>query len=43
MEIIIRGDKIDITDAMKDYIQEKLQRLDKYLEQKGVIKYDIDK
>ncbi len=33
MEIIIRGDKIEITDSMKDYLKEKLQRLDKYLEQ----------
>lgn len=32
MEIIIRGDKLDITGAMKDYINEKLKRLDKYLE-----------
>ena len=33
MEIIIRGDKIEITDSMKDYLKEKLQRLNKYLEQ----------
>ncbi len=32
MEIIIRGDKIEITQAMKDYINDKLTRLDKYLE-----------
>ena len=32
MEIIIRGDKIEVTKAMKDYIKEKLKRLDKYLE-----------
>ncbi len=31
MEIIIRGDKIEITDAMKNYINDKLKRLDKYL------------
>lgn len=32
MEIVIRGDKIKITDAMKSYIEEKLGKLDKYLE-----------
>lgn len=32
MELIIHGDKIKVTDAMKDYIKDKLGRLDKYLE-----------
>ncbi len=32
MEIIIHGDKLKITDAMKEYIDEKLAKLDKYLE-----------
>lgn len=32
MEIIIRGDKLKITDAMNKYINEKLEKLDKYLE-----------
>ena len=32
MELKIRGDKIKITKAMKDYIEEKLSKLDKYLE-----------
>ena len=32
MEIIIHGDKLKITDAMKDYIEEKLEKLNKYLE-----------
>ncbi len=32
MEIVIRGDKLEITEAMKDYIEEKLGKLDKYLE-----------
>lgn len=41
MEIIIRGDKIDITDAMKDYIQEKLQRLDKYLEHANEVRATV--
>ena len=30
MEVLIRGNKIDITDAMKDYVKEKLSKLDKY-------------
>lgn len=30
MEVIIRGNKIEITDAMKEYVKEKLTKLDKY-------------
>ena len=30
MEVLIRGDKINITEAMKDYVREKLAKLDKY-------------
>jgi len=32
MEIIIHGDKLKITDSMKKYIEEKLEKLNKYLE-----------
>ena len=32
MEIIIHGDKLKITEAMNDYIEEKLAKLNKYLE-----------
>ena len=32
MEIKIRGEKLKITDAMKAYIEEKIGKLDKYLE-----------
>ena len=32
MEIMIHGDKLKITSAMKEYIEEKLGKLDKYLE-----------
>lgn len=35
MEIIIRGDKIKVTDAMRDYIEEKIGKLDKYIEDNG--------
>ena len=31
MEILIRGTKLDITDSMKEYVKEKLSKLDKYL------------
>lgn len=31
MKITIRGDKIKVTDSMKEYIEEKLSKLDKYL------------
>ena len=31
MEFIIRGDKIKVTDSMKNYIEEKLGKLEKYL------------
>ena len=32
MEITIRGDKLKVTDAIKDYIEEKIGKLDKYIE-----------
>lgn len=32
MDIIIHGDKLKITSAMSDYIEEKLGKLEKYLE-----------
>lgn len=48
MEIIIRGEKITVTNAMKEYIEEKLSKLDKYLEDpsnvraKVIVKADKD-
>lgn len=30
MQVKIRGNKIDITDSMKEYVKEKLSKLDKY-------------
>ncbi len=33
MNINIRGDKIEITDAIKNYVKEKLVRLEKYFEE----------
>ena len=32
MEILIRGDKLKVTQAINDYIVEKLKRLEKYIE-----------
>ena len=31
MEILIRGNKVEITESMKSYVKEKLSKLDKYL------------
>ena len=41
MEIIIRGDKIEVTTAMKDYINEKLKRLEKYLENSDNVRANV--
>ena len=41
MEIIIHGDKIKITDAMKDYLKEKLAKLEKYLENSENIRANV--
>lgn len=41
MNITLRGDKIKITDAMKDYADEKLERLNKYLDDSEGVKANI--
>lgn len=41
MHLLIRGDKIKITDAMKDYVEEKLHKLDKYIENNDSVKATI--
>ena len=33
MNINIRGDKIEVTDSIKNYVKEKLARLDKYFDE----------
>ena len=38
MEIIIRGDKITVTDAIKEYVTNKFEKLDKYFENPEEIK-----
>ena len=41
MEIIIRGDKLEVTKAMKDYIDEKLKKLEKYLEKSDDVRANV--
>lgn len=41
MEIIIRGDKLKITDSMHDYIEEKLGKLEKYLKNNDEIRANV--
>ena len=36
MEINVRGTKVEITDSMKNYVTEKLGKLDKYISLEGV-------
>lgn len=41
MKISIRGDKVEITKAIKEHIEEKLQKLDKYFEKKTDVKCSV--
>lgn len=41
MELNIRGDKLVVTKAIKDYITEKLSKLDKYFEEVAKIKASV--
>ena len=41
MELQLRGDKITVTKAIKDYVTEKMKRLDKYFENPNAIKAQI--
>lgn len=41
MNIIIRGSKLEVTDAMESYAKEKLERLNKYLEDVENIKATV--
>ena len=41
MEIIIHGDKMKVTKAMSDYIKEKLEKLDKYLENSDNVRANV--
>ena len=41
MELKIRGEKIKITQSMKDYIEDKLSKLDKYLEKSNDVSANV--
>lgn len=41
MEILIRGEKIDVTKSIKDYVFDKLKKLDKYFEEPDNIKCNV--
>ena len=41
MEIIIRGDKIEVTEAMKKHINEKLKKIEKYLEKSDNVRATV--
>ena len=41
MEILVRGDKIKVTDAIKSYIKTKLTRVDKYFDSPDKIKANV--
>ena len=41
MELIIHGDKLKITEAMNDYIKEKLEKLEKYLENSDTVRANV--
>lgn len=41
MEMVIRGDKIKVTEAMKNYIEEKISKLEKYLEDSDSIRANV--
>ena len=41
MEFIIRGDKIKVTDSMKNYIEEKLWKLEKYLKDGDSVRANV--
>ena len=32
MEILIRGDKLKVTESMNDYVFDKLKKLEKYID-----------
>ena len=41
MEVNIHGDKLKITDAMSSYINEKLEKLEKYLENSDTVRANV--
>lgn len=41
MEIVIHGDKIKVTEAMSDYINKKMEKLEKYLKNNDEIRANV--
>ena len=41
MELVIRGDKIKVTDSIKNYLEEKLSKLDKYIENSSEVRATV--
>lgn len=41
MEILIRGDKIEVTKAINDYIIDKMSRLDKYIDDSEHVRANV--
>ena len=41
MEIIFRGDKLMVTEAMKSYVDEKIGKLEKYLENSDDVRCSV--
>ncbi len=41
MKISIRGEKVEITDSMKNYVAEKFEKIDKYLESPDQVEANI--
>ncbi len=41
MELVIHGDKIKVTEAMKQYLEDKLSRLEKYLENSSNVRANV--
>lgn len=41
MKFIIRGDKLKVTDSMKNYIEEKIGKLEKYLENSEDVRVNV--
>lgn len=41
MNLLIRGDKVKVTEAMNDYVEEKLQKLNKYIEDSNNVRATV--
>ena len=41
MKISVRGDKIKVTEAMNNYVVEKLKKIDKYLDEPDAVSANV--